>query len=131
MSLTLTLHSISGLKGHGDRVAKITFRGTLESLYFSTFFLLKELSHSTRLLQNCGAEALFGEKFEWPVASDVQDGDVIEVCLYNSLVFGRNKVVGRFVMVLQEVVKVGFLEVSETLLDDNNCALQATIRYSV
>ncbi|CAG5085369.1 Oidioi.mRNA.OKI2018_I69.PAR.g10877.t1.cds [Oikopleura dioica] len=116
MSLTLTLHSISGLKGHGDRVAKITFR---------------ELSHSTRLLQNCGADALFGEKFEWPVASDVQDGDVIEVCLYNSLVFGRNKVVGRFVMVLQEVVKVGFLEVSETLLDDNNCALQATIRLTL
>ena len=130
MSLTLTLHSISGLKGHGDRVAKITFRGTFKSLSF-LFFPLKELSHSTRLMQNCGAEALFGEKFEWPVASDVQDGDVIEVCLYNSLVFGRNKVVGKFVMVLQEVVKVGFLEVSETLLDDNNCALQATIRYFV
>jgi len=42
MSLTLTLHSISGLKGHGDRVAKITFRGTqLAILAFTLFFLSK------------------------------------------------------------------------------------------
>ena len=41
MSLTLTLHSISGLKGHGDRVAKITFRGRIYSFIFFYHYLSK------------------------------------------------------------------------------------------
>jgi hypothetical protein len=87
-----------------------------------------ELSHSTQLIENCGTDACFDEKFEWPVASDVQDGDTIEVCLYNSVYLFPNKLVGRFVMVLQQVVKDGQLEVEETLLDDNNSAINAVIR---
>ena len=31
-----------------------------------------ELSHFTRTIENCAHDALFDERFEWPVASDVQ-----------------------------------------------------------
>ena len=61
----------------------------------------------------------------------MQDGDTIEVCIYNFNKLFANKLIGRFVMVLQQVVKDGQLEVEETLLDDNNSALAATIRLTV
>jgi len=83
------------------------------------------------LIENCASDALFDEKFEWPVASDVQDGDTIEVSLYNNQILFPNKIVGRFVMVLQQVVKDGQLDVEETMLDDNNSALAAVIRLTV
>ena len=89
------------------------------------------MSHYTRTIENCGRDAVYDEKFEWPVASDVQDGDTIEVCIYNFNKLFANKLIGRFVMVLQQVVKDGQLEVEETLLDDNNSALAATIKLTV
>ena len=66
-------------------------------------------------------------------ASDdvIKDGDTIEICLYNFNKLFANKLIGRFVMVLQQVVKDGQLEVEETLLDDNNSALPSTIRLTV
>ena len=49
--------------------------------------MFSELSHSTRLIENCQSEALFDEKFEWPVASDVKDGDTIEVTYEKAIFF--------------------------------------------
>lgn len=59
MSLTLTLHSISGLKGHGDRVAKITFRGRILLWLLQIIFFFSKNCHTRRDYCKIAAQTLF------------------------------------------------------------------------
>ncbi|RMB94681.1 hypothetical protein DUI87_28916 [Hirundo rustica rustica] len=67
MALELRLRSVSGLRGKGERIAKAAFRG---------------LSFYTRVLENCEDEARFEETFRWPVATEIDGNEILEIQVF-------------------------------------------------
>uniref|UniRef100_A0A8C9S2Z7 Otoferlin n=1 Tax=Scleropages formosus TaxID=113540 RepID=A0A8C9S2Z7_SCLFO len=116
MALLVHLRSVTELRGRADRVAKVAFRG---------------LSFYTRVLENCEDEARFDETFRWPVASKIDGNEMLEIQVFNYSKVFTNRLIGTFRMVLQKVVEEAHLEVSDTLIDDNNTAIQTSITIEI
>uniref|UniRef100_A0A3P8YFS9 Otoferlin n=1 Tax=Esox lucius TaxID=8010 RepID=A0A3P8YFS9_ESOLU len=111
MALLVHVQTVRDLRGKGDRIAKVTFRG---------------LSFYTRVLENCEDEARFDETFRWPIPSRVDENEILEVQVFNYSKVFTNRVIGTFKMVLQKVTEEGQLEVTDTLIDDNNTAIKVS-----
>ncbi|XP_050031171.2 otoferlin [Dermacentor andersoni] len=105
MALKLHLHSVSGFKGRGDRLAKATFRG---------------VSHHTKVCDHLEDDAVFNDEFEWPVGRPVEKYEVLEVQVLQHSRYFTNKVLGRYGMVLQRVAEEGYASVEDDVVDDNN-----------
>ncbi|KAM9316351.1 LOW QUALITY PROTEIN: otoferlin [Gastrophryne carolinensis] len=112
MALIVHLKSVTELRGRGDRIAKVTFRG---------------LSFYTRVLENCEDEARFDETFRWPIASNIDGNEMLEIQVFNYSKVFTNRLIGTFRMVLQKVVEEAQLEVTDTLIDDNNSAIKTSV----
>ncbi|XP_061097986.1 otoferlin [Conger conger] len=116
MALVVQLKRVTDLRGKGDRIAKVSFRG---------------LSFYTRALENCEDEARFDETFRWPIASKIDGNEMLEIQVFNYSKVFTNRLVGTFRMVLQKVVEDGQLEISDTLIDDNNTAIQTSVSIEI
>uniref|UniRef100_A0A3P8YGM8 C2 domain-containing protein n=1 Tax=Esox lucius TaxID=8010 RepID=A0A3P8YGM8_ESOLU len=116
MALLVHVQTVRDLRGKGDRIAKVTFRG---------------LSFYTRVLENCEDEARFDETFRWPIPSRVDENEILEVQVFNYSKVFTNRVIGTFKMVLQKVTEEGQLEVTDTLIDDNNTAIKTSITINI
>ncbi|KAM4693754.1 otoferlin [Discoglossus pictus] len=112
MALIVHLRSVTELRGKGDRIAKVAFRG---------------LSFYTRVLENCEDEAKFDETFRWPIASNIDGNEMLEIQVFNYSKVFTNRLIGTFRMVLQKVVEEAQLEVTDTLIDDNNSAIRTSV----
>uniref|UniRef100_A0A8B9CNQ4 Otoferlin n=1 Tax=Anser brachyrhynchus TaxID=132585 RepID=A0A8B9CNQ4_9AVES len=89
------------------------------------------LSFYTRVLESCEDEARFDETFRWPVASNVDGNEILEIQVFNYSKVFTNRLIGTFRMVLQKVVEEGHVEVTDTLIDDNNSAIQTSISIEI
>ncbi|XP_034369973.1 otoferlin isoform X4 [Arvicanthis niloticus] len=116
MALIVHLKTVSELRGRGDRIAKVTFRG--QSFY-------------SRVLENCEDVADFDETFRWPVASSIDRNEVLEIQIFNYSKVFSNKLIGTFRMVLQKVVEENRVEVTDTLIDDNNAIIKTSLSMEV
>ncbi|XP_052602019.1 otoferlin isoform X3 [Peromyscus californicus insignis] len=116
MALIVHLKTVSELRGRSDRIAKVTFRG--QSFY-------------SRVLENCEDVADFDETFRWPVASSVDRNEMLEIQIFNYSKVFSNKLIGTFRMVLQKVVEENRVEVTDTLIDDNNAIIKTSISMEV
>ncbi|TKC48923.1 hypothetical protein EI555_007072 [Monodon monoceros] len=116
MALLVHLKTVSELRGRGDRIAKVTFRG--QSFY-------------SRVLENCEDVADFSETFRWQVASSIDSNEVLEIQIFNYSKVFSNKLIGTFRMVLQEVVEEKHVEVTDMLTDDNNAIIQTSLCVEV
>ncbi|XP_024408779.2 otoferlin isoform X3 [Desmodus rotundus] len=116
MALLVHLKTVSELRGRGDRIAKVTFRG--QSFY-------------SRVLENCEDVADFDETFQWPVASSIDNNEILEIQIFNYSKVFSNKLIGTFRMVLQKVVEENYAEVTDTLSDDNNALLKTSLCVEV
>ncbi|XP_031437276.1 otoferlin isoform X3 [Clupea harengus] len=116
MALVVRLNTITCLRGKADRIAKVTFRG---------------LPFYSRVVENCEEEARFDEMFRWPIGSKVDGNEILEIQVFNYSKMFTNRLIGTFRMVLQKVVEEGHLQVSDTLIDDNNTAIQTTISIEI
>ncbi|KAM4804039.1 otoferlin isoform X5 [Urocitellus parryii] len=116
MALLVHLKTVSELRGRGDRIAKVTFRG--QSFY-------------SRVLENCEDVADFDETFRWPVASNIDRTEMLEIQIFNYSKVFSNKLIGTFRMVLQKVVEENHVEVIETLIDDNNAIIKTSLCVEV
>ncbi|XP_029087847.1 otoferlin isoform X1 [Monodon monoceros] len=116
MALLVHLKTVSELRGRGDRIAKVTFRG--QSFY-------------SRVLENCEDVADFSETFRWQVASSIDSNEVLEIQIFNYSKVFSNKLIGTFRMVLQEVVEEKHVEVTDMLIDDNNAIIQTSLCVEV
>ncbi|XP_061741613.1 otoferlin isoform X14 [Nerophis ophidion] len=116
MSLMVHLKSVANLRGKGDRIAKVTFRG---------------LSFYSHVAANCEEVAHFNETFRWPIASSLDGGEMLEVQVYNYSKVFTNRLVGTFCMVLQKVAEEGQLELTDTLLDDNNTSINTSVTIEI
>ncbi|XP_026633916.1 otoferlin isoform X3 [Microtus ochrogaster] len=116
MALIVHLKTVSELRGRSDRIAKVTFRG--QSFY-------------SRVLENCEDVADFDETFRWPVASSIDKNEMLEIQIFNYSKVFSNKLIGTFRMVLQKVVEENRVEVTDTLMDDNNAILKTSLSVEV
>ncbi|XP_004627489.1 otoferlin isoform X3 [Octodon degus] len=116
MALLVHLKTVSELRGRGDRIAKVTFRG--QSFY-------------SRVLENCEDVADFDETFRWPVASNIDRNEMLEIQIFNYSKVFSNKLIGTFRMVLQKVVEESHVEVTDTLIDDNNAIIKTCLNVEV
>ncbi|XP_077147926.1 otoferlin isoform X3 [Ranitomeya variabilis] len=116
MALIVHLKTVTELRGKGDRIAKVAFRG---------------LSFFTRVLENCEDEAHFDETFRWPIASNIDGNEMLEIQVFNYSKVFTNRLIGTFRMVLQKVVEEAQLEVSDTLIDDNNSAIRTSVSIEI
>ncbi|XP_066468086.1 otoferlin isoform X1 [Tiliqua scincoides] len=116
MALIVHLKTVTDLRGRGDRIAKVAFRG---------------LSFYTRVLENCEDEALFDETFRWPIASSIEVNEMLEIQVFNYSKVFSNRLIGTFQMVLQKVVEEKLLEVTDTLIDDNNAAIRTSVSIEI
>ncbi|XP_007937072.1 otoferlin [Orycteropus afer afer] len=112
MALLVHLKTVTELRGKGDRIAKVTFRG--QSFY-------------SRILENCEDVADFDETFRWPVASSINSNEMLEIQIFNYSKVFSNKLIGTFRMVLQKVVEENHVEVTDTLMDDNNAIIKTSL----
>ncbi|KAL2082435.1 hypothetical protein ACEWY4_022253 [Coilia grayii] len=69
--------------------------------------------------------------FRWPIGSAVDGNEMLEIQVFNHSKVFTNRLIGTFRMVLQKVVEEGQLEVSDTLIDDNNTAIPTTISIEI
>ncbi|KAJ8009618.1 hypothetical protein DPEC_G00090770 [Dallia pectoralis] len=69
--------------------------------------------------------------FRWPIASRVDENEILVVQVFNYSKVFTNRVIGTFKMVLQKVTEEGQLEVTDTLIDDNNAAIKTNITIDI
>ncbi|XP_020488511.1 otoferlin isoform X12 [Labrus bergylta] len=116
MSLMVHLKTVAHLRGKGDRIAKVTFRG---------------LPFFSRVAENCEEVANFNETFRWPIASRLDGNEMLEIQVYNYSKVFSNRLVGTFSMVLQKVAEEGHLELTDTLIDDNNTSIKTSVTIEI
>ncbi|XP_070843942.1 otoferlin isoform X13 [Chaetodon trifascialis] len=116
MSLMVHLKTVAHLRGRGDRIAKVTFRG---------------LPFYSRVAENCEEVAHFNETFRWPIASRLDENEMLEIQVYNYSKVFSNRLVGTFCMVLQKVAEEGHLELTDTLIDDNNTSIKTSVTIEI
>ncbi|XP_078145831.1 otoferlin [Centroberyx gerrardi] len=116
MALLVHLKTVDYLRGKGDRIAKVTFRG---------------LSSFSRIAENCEEAAHFNETFRWPIASKLDGNEMLEIQVYNYSKVFSNRLVGTFRMVLQKVAEEGQLELTDTLIDDNNTSIKTSVSIEI
>uniref|UniRef100_A0A668ACE1 Otoferlin n=1 Tax=Myripristis murdjan TaxID=586833 RepID=A0A668ACE1_9TELE len=107
MALVVHLKTVAYLRGKGDRIAKVTFRGRVALL---------ASNHST---------------FRWPIASKLDGNEMLEIQVYNYSKVFSNRLVGTFRMVLQKVAEEGNLELTDTLIDDNNTSIKTSVSIEI
>uniref|UniRef100_A0A3Q4I5W4 Otoferlin n=1 Tax=Neolamprologus brichardi TaxID=32507 RepID=A0A3Q4I5W4_NEOBR len=79
MALMVHLKTVAHLRGKGDKIAKVTFRG---------------LPFYSRIAENCEEVAHFNETFRWPIASKLDGNEMLEIQVYNySKVFSNSKLI--------------------------------------
>ncbi|KAM8847475.1 otoferlin isoform 6-T6 [Synchiropus picturatus] len=116
MSLAVHLKTVEQLRGRSDRIAKVTFRG---------------LSFYSRVAENCEGVANFNETFRWPIASRLDENEMLEIQVYNYSKVFSNRLVGTFCMVLQKVATEGHVELTDTLIDDNNTSMKTSVTIEI
>uniref|UniRef100_A0A672H703 Otoferlin n=1 Tax=Salarias fasciatus TaxID=181472 RepID=A0A672H703_SALFA len=116
MSLMVHLKTADHLRGRGDRIAKVTFRG---------------LPFYSRVVENCEEVAHFNEVFRWPIASRLDGNEMLEIQVFNYSKVFSNRLVGTFCMVLQKVAEEGHLELTDTLIDDNNTSIKTSVTIEI
>ncbi|XP_040920166.1 otoferlin isoform X1 [Toxotes jaculatrix] len=116
MALMVHLRTVAHLRGKGDRIAKVTFRG---------------LSFYSRVAENCEEVAHFNETFRWPIASRLDGNEMLEIQVYNYSKVFSNRLVGTFCMVLQKVAEEGHLQLTDTLIDDNNTSIKTSVTIEI
>uniref|UniRef100_UPI0037E85376 otoferlin n=1 Tax=Semicossyphus pulcher TaxID=241346 RepID=UPI0037E85376 len=116
MALMVHLKTVAHLRGRGDRIAKVTFRG---------------LPFFSRVAENCDEVAHFNETFRWPIASRLDGNEMLEIQVYNYSKVFSNRLVGTFCMVLQKVAEEGHLELTDTLIDDNNTSIKTSVTIEI
>ncbi|XP_041832166.1 otoferlin isoform X2 [Melanotaenia boesemani] len=116
MALVVHLKTVAHLRGKGERIAKVTFRG---------------LPFYSRVAENCEDVAHFNETFRWPIASRLDGNEMLEIQVYNYSKVFSNRLVGTFCMVLQKVAEEGQLELTDTLIDDNNTSIKTSVNIEI
>ncbi|RUS83182.1 hypothetical protein EGW08_009039, partial [Elysia chlorotica] len=72
-----------------------------------------------------------GQMFEWPVARSIEAEEMIDIQIFNYNKYLSNRLVGTFRMILQELIEVGNVKISDCLLDTNNVVMRTTVTFEL
>jgi len=111
MALVILIKNAVNLRGRYDRIARISFRG---------------ITYQTQVYEDC-SDPDWDEEFEWPLASQLNPSEYIEIQVLNHNKIFSNRVVGLYRMVLQRLIQEQHLAITDSLLDNNNTVLKAQI----
>ncbi|KAL5015764.1 hypothetical protein ScPMuIL_005353 [Solemya velum] len=91
----------------------------------------KWVSHYSKIIENAEDSIWLDETFEWPVARAIEREEVIDIQLFNYNKYLSNRLIGTFRMVLQQLVDVGNVKISDCLLDANNVVMRTTLTFEL
>lgn len=111
MSLVVLIKNATHLRGRYDRIARVTFR---------------DITYQTQVYEDC-SDADWDEEFDWPLEGPLSPSEYIEIQVLNHNKIFSNRVVGVFRMVLQKLINENHLDITDSLLDNNNTVLKAQI----
>ncbi|XP_015590570.1 otoferlin [Cephus cinctus] len=116
MALVVTVKNFQALKCKGDKVVKIDFRG---------------VSHYSRNLEENGDLVTVDQSFTWNLGRPIDDAETLQLAVVSKGVLRHEKVVAKYGLVLQTVVRDGRIHVTDSLLDLNNRALPTVVSFEV
>ncbi|XP_065062327.1 otoferlin-like isoform X2 [Rhopilema esculentum] len=111
MALIVLIKNAVNLRGRYDRIARISFRG---------------ITYQTQVYEDC-SDPDWDEEFVWPLASQLNPSEYIEIQVLNHNKIFSNRVVGLYRMVLQRLIQEQHLALTDSLLDNNNTVLKAQL----
>uniref|UniRef100_A0A3P9J1M4 Otoferlin n=1 Tax=Oryzias latipes TaxID=8090 RepID=A0A3P9J1M4_ORYLA len=117
MALVVHLKKVSHLRGKGDRIAKVSFRECVFTVSLKIIFCVDVL--------------LLLQTFRWPIASRLDQNEMLEIQVFNYSKVFSNRLVGTFCMVLQKVAEEGHLELTDTLIDENNTSIKTSVTIEI
>ncbi|OAF69738.1 17-beta-HSD 10, partial [Intoshia linei] len=85
----------------------------------------------SKILKKVKDEAIFDEKFDWPIGTGLTSDDEVKIELITYSKFLTDKCVGTVNILMQELINVGELEITENLIDDNNKMLEIGISFTM
>ncbi|KAM0725203.1 Otoferlin [Formica fusca] len=116
MSLVVILKNFQGLKCKGEKVARIDFR---------------EVSHYSTNLEDNEDVIEVEQSFTWNLGGPVDETEVLQLAVVSRGVLRNEKVVARYGLILQTVVREGRILISDSLVDLNNKPLPAMVCFEI
>ncbi|XP_067214359.1 otoferlin-like isoform X3 [Linepithema humile] len=116
MSLVVILKNFQGLKCKGEKVARVDFR---------------EVSHYSTILEENGDVIEVEQSFTWNLGRPVDEAEVLQLAVVSRGVLRNEKVMAKYGLVLQTVVREGRILVSDALVDLNNKPLPAVVCFEI
>ncbi|XP_057656510.1 otoferlin-like isoform X1 [Diorhabda carinulata] len=117
MAVTVLVKKFQVPKSKSEKLVKVEFRG---------------VSHLTKIVEEDGLETINVNKtFEWPVGRAVEEDELLIIELYTRNRLFSDKLIGLYKLVLQKLVIDRKISVSDSLLDENNQPLSATVEFEV
>ncbi|XP_076628965.1 otoferlin isoform X7 [Colletes latitarsis] len=116
MALVVIVKNFQGLKYKGEKVVKVDFRG---------------VSHYSKCLEESPDHIAVNEMFTWNLGRPVDEAEILQLAVVSRGVLRNEKVIAKYGLVLQTVVREGRIVVTDSLVDLNNKPLPAVVCFEI
>ncbi|XP_076646228.1 otoferlin isoform X2 [Halictus rubicundus] len=116
MALVVLVKNFQGLKCKGEKVVKVDFR---------------EVPHYSKCLEGDGDHIPVDEAFTWNLGRPVDETEILQLAVISRGVLRNEKVIAKYGLVLQTVVREGRIAVTDSLVDLNNKPLAAVVCFEI
>ncbi|XP_049863923.1 otoferlin-like [Schistocerca gregaria] len=117
MALWVRVRALQGDRARGDKLIRADFRG---------------VSHYSKVFEDNVETVALDQHFEWPLARAAEAGEAVTLTLLqHSRYFGRERALGAYSLLLQQVLRDGRLALCDTMLDSNNKPLPTRISFEI
>ncbi|XP_046836781.1 otoferlin isoform X1 [Vespa crabro] len=116
MALVVVLKNFQGLKYKGEKFVKIDFRG---------------VSNCSKNLEDNGDLISVNQSFTWNLGRPVEETETLELSVVSRGVLRTEKILAKYGLILQTVVREGHIVVTDSLIDLNNKPLPAMVCFEI
>lgn len=116
MALVVIVKNFQGLKCKGEKIVKIDFRG---------------VSHYSKGLEETGDHIQVDESFTWNLGRPVEEAEILQLGVVSRGVLRSEKIIAKYGLVLQTVVREGRIVITDSLVDLNNKPLAAVVCFEI
>ncbi|XP_012269850.2 otoferlin isoform X2 [Athalia rosae] len=116
MSLVASVKNLQALKCKGEKYLRLDFRGA---------------SHYSQGLEDNGDLISIDQSFTWNLGRPVEDVETLQLAVVSKGMLRGEKIVARYDLVLQAVVREGRILVSDCLVDLNNRPIPTVVTFEV
>ncbi|XP_043277265.1 otoferlin-like [Venturia canescens] len=127
MAIVVIVKSLKGLKCGGkkpsDRYVKIDFRGVSHCS--------SNLTDSKQLADDEDSIVRVNQSFTWNFGRAIQESETLQLAVVSRNVLRQEKILGRYGLVLQSVVRDGRVSITDALVDLNNRPISVIISFEI